>query len=324
MPPSSDWSDQEPEPSFEEALEPVLALMSPPGERGRLVEAFARVMLRRVPTRELEDADPVPTAVALVDAFDFVDGRPPGGIRVRLVDPRVTVDGWHSTGTVVQISCEDRQFIVTTVKEELHRLGYKVTRILHPVFGSERAADGRLTAILPARDAEHRESFLQAELGGRVAPEARRVLLASIRAVLADVFSATGDFLAMREQVTRAAAGLRRHAALRFPADEVGEGADLLEWLLDDNFVLEGSCRLVEGRGRRRPRHPLRPGRSPPPRRHPPGRRWRSLAHRPDGRGEHRAPPGADAPHRRGRRRTRRGRGRRLPGGRRVQPQGGG
>ena len=219
--------------------------MSPPGARGRLVEAFARAVLRRVPARELEDADPVSTAVAIVDAFDFVDGRRPGDIRVRLVDPRVTVDGWHSTGTVVQVSCDDRQFIVTTVREELHRLGHKVTRLLHPVFGSERAADGRLSTILPARDAPHRESFLQAELGGRVAPEARRGLVAGIRAVLDDVFAATGDFLAMREQVSRAAAGLRGHAALRYPADEVAEGADLLEWLLDDNFVLEGCCRRV-------------------------------------------------------------------------------
>ena len=230
-----------------DALEPILALVSPPGERGLLVEAFARAVLRRVPARQLEDAEPLPTAVALVDAFDFVDGRPPGAIEVRLVDPRVTVDGWHSTGTVVQVSCEDRQFIVTTVKEELHRLGHKVTRMLHPVFGSERAADGRLTAIRPARDAGHRESFLQAELGARVAPEARRALVADLRAVLTDLFSATGDFVAMREQVTAAATRLRAHAALRYPADEVAEGADLLEWLLADNFVLEGCCRVVGG-----------------------------------------------------------------------------
>ncbi len=247
--------DTEPDPlddlfpdlSLEDALAPILALMSPPGARGHLVEAFARAVLRRVPARELEDADPVSTAVALVDAFDFVDGRPPGAIRVRLVDPRVTVDGWHSTGTVVQVSCDDRQFIVTTVKEELHRLGHKVTRILHPVFGSERGIDGRITAIQPARDAGQRESFLQVELGGRVAPDARRGLVGRIRAVLGDVFSATGDFLAMRGQVAQAAARLRRHAALRFPADEVAEGADLLEWLLDDNFVLEGCCRLELG-----------------------------------------------------------------------------
>ncbi len=229
----------------EDALEPMLALVGPPGERGVLAEAFARAVLRRVPAEELDDGDQVSVAVALVDAFDFVDARPPGEIRVRLVDPRVTIDGWHSTGTVVQVNCEDRQFIVTTVKEELHRLGHKVTRMLHPVFGSERGADGRLRAILPARDAEHRESFLQAELGGRVAPEARRPLVSALQAVLGDVFSATGDFLAMREQVSAAAARLRAHAALRYPAEEVAEGADLLEWLLDDNFVLEGCCRRV-------------------------------------------------------------------------------
>ena len=234
------------EPPDEDPLEPILALLSSPGERGHLVEAFARAILRRVPAEELEDADLVSTGVALVDAFDFVDGRAPGAIQVRLVDPRVTVDGAHSTGTVVQVNCDDRQFIVTTVKEELHRLGHKVTRMLHPVFGSERSADGRLTAILPARDAEHRESFLQVELGGRVAPEARRPLVGHLLAVLEDVFAATGDFLAMRAEVAAAAARLRSFAALRYPADEVAEGAALLEWLLDDNFVLEG-CTRTEG-----------------------------------------------------------------------------
>ncbi|HVF13914.1 MAG TPA: NAD-glutamate dehydrogenase domain-containing protein, partial [Acidimicrobiales bacterium] len=91
------------------------------------------------------------------------------------------------------------------------------------------------------------------------------------RAVLGDVFSATGDFLAMKEQVTRAAAGLRAHAALRYPAEEVAEGADLLEWLLDDNFVLEGCCRLgpdgvVDGLGiLADPGAPMRFDRSPSP-----------------------------------------------------------
>ena len=232
------------EPPEGDALEPILALLSSPGERGNLVAAFARAVLRRVPAEELEDADPVSTGVALVDAFDFVDGREPGGIRVRLVDPRVSVDGWHSAGTVVQVSCDDRQFIVTTVKEELHRLGHKVTRMLHPVFGSERAADGRLTAILPARDAEHRESFLQVELGGRVIPEARRALVATLQAVLADVFAATGDFRPCGSGWPPPPPASGLYAALRYPADEVAEGADLLEWLLDDNFVLKGCCRI--------------------------------------------------------------------------------
>ncbi|MEA2686843.1 MAG: glutamate dehydrogenase [Actinomycetota bacterium] len=234
-----------PPPPDDDALGLIIALARPPGPRGQLVEAFARAVLRRVPVAELADADPIPTAVAVVDAFDFVDGRRPGDIRVRLIDPRVTIDGWHSTGTVVQVNCEDRQFIVTTVKEELHRLGHKVTRILHPVFGSERAADGRLLRILPARDAARRESFLQVELGARVAPEDRRPLVAAVGSVLGDVFAATGDFLSMRAQVMSAAETLRAHAALRYPADEVAEAADLLEWLLDDNFVFEGCCRLA-------------------------------------------------------------------------------
>jgi glutamate dehydrogenase len=62
--------------------------------------------------------------------------------------------------------------------------------------------------------------------------------------VLADVFAATGDYAAMRGKVMDAAAGARASAG-RFPADEAEEAADLLEWLLDGNFVLSGCCRFL-------------------------------------------------------------------------------
>jgi glutamate dehydrogenase len=189
----------------------------------------------------------VRTAAALADSFAFVDARAPGDVRIRVIDPAVALDGGCPAGTVVEVSCEDRQFIVTTVTEELHRLGYKVVRDLHPVFGGERGDDGRLTAVVAARPAAHRESFLQVEVAGRIAPEARAAVVQDLRSVLGDVFAATGDYGAMRERVCAVTARLRASGARRFPAEEVGEVADLLEWLLDGNFVLAGCCGFPAG-----------------------------------------------------------------------------
>jgi glutamate dehydrogenase len=225
-------------------LAPVLERLGAEGDRRHLVQAFGRAVLRRVTPAQLADADPDALAGAVVDSFSFVDARPPASIRVRVYEPAVTLDGGRPAGSVVEVSCEDRQFIVSSVTEELRHLGHKVVRELHPVFGCERDASGRITAILAARPAAQRESFLQVEMGGRVAPANRAALVAAVEAVLADVFAATADYAAMRAEVERAAAGVRS-AAGRFPAEEAEEAAELLEWLLDGNFVLVGCCRFL-------------------------------------------------------------------------------
>ena len=211
--------------------------------RAPLVQDFARAVLRRVPAAQLAVADPVATAEAVVDSFRFVDTRVPHSMRVRVYDPQVALDGGHPVGSVVEVSCKDRQFIVSSVTEELRRLGHKVVRELHPVFGCERDAKGRLSAILPARPSPWRESFLQVEIGDRLPDHARPALVAALEAVLADVFSATGDYVAMRAQVEVAAASARASTD-SVPVDEASEAGDLLEWLLEGNFVLAGCCRF--------------------------------------------------------------------------------
>ncbi|MGH9278805.1 MAG: hypothetical protein ACRD12_11975, partial [Acidimicrobiales bacterium] len=178
-------------------MTPIVARLHPSDR----VEAFARAVLRRVAEPQLDLADPAGTAAALADAFAFVDGRAPGEIRVRLIDPAVTLDGSRPSGTVVEVSCEDRPFIVASVKDELHRLGQRVARIFHPVFGAERDASGRVTTVLPARAAARRESFLQVVLVGHIADAARPPLEAAIRRVLRDVFTVTQDHFAMRSEL---------------------------------------------------------------------------------------------------------------------------
>ncbi|HEX3621861.1 MAG TPA: NAD-glutamate dehydrogenase domain-containing protein, partial [Acidimicrobiales bacterium] len=224
------------------AFAPIVDRLGEAGGRAAVLADFAGAVLRRVPAAQLALADPAATAAALADSFAFVDSRPPEGIRIRLVDPEVALDGGRPAGTVVEVSSPDRQFIVSTVTDELRRLGHKVVREIHPVYGCERDAGGRLVKVLPARPAAHRESFLQVEVAGRIERATRPAVVHALEAVLAEVFVATGDYAAMRARVCEVMTRMRTGGALRFPADEVAEAADLLEWLLGGNFVLAGSC----------------------------------------------------------------------------------
>ena len=232
------------EASLDLALGPVLAHLGDLSDRPSLVRDFARSVLRRVARAQLRSADPAATAAALVEAFSFVDRRRPGEVSVRARDADVVLDGSHAVGTVVEVACDDRRFIVSTVTEELHRLRYGVVRVLHPVLGCERGPDGALVAIVPARAAGQKESFLQAELAERVEPEAQRALVGAVRRVMADVFAATRDEDAMRRRVAAVAAETRAGAAVRYPEEDGAEAADFLEWLLDGNFVIAGCSDL--------------------------------------------------------------------------------
>ena len=226
------------------ALAPIVGELARRGARSGLRQDFARAVLRRVSPAQLGTADPAAVAAAVDAAFEFVDARRPGDVRVSVADLDVSLDGGRPAGTVVQVSCEDRQFILTSVVAELQRLGHRVVRDLHPVFGSERGADGHLARIVGARTAAQRESLLQLEVAGGIEPGARPGVEHAVRSVLSDVFAATGDYDAMRTQVCDVARRVRDGGSRRFPAEEVHEAADLLEWLLDGNFVLAGSCRF--------------------------------------------------------------------------------
>ena len=230
--------------ALDPALLAILDHVAGSGDRPDLRKDFARAVLRRVPPRQLHAADPASTAAVLTEAFQFVDSRRPDEIGVRVADPAAAPDGLRPEGTVLQVTCEDRQFIVTSVAEELHRLGHTIVRTLHPVLGCERGPDGRLAAVVPVRSAPHRESFLHVELAGRVDPGARVDLVHAVQRVMADVFAVTGHHDAMRTRIAAVAAATRTAARLRFPDDEVTEAADFLQWLLEDNFVLAGSCEL--------------------------------------------------------------------------------
>ncbi|HEX2029371.1 MAG TPA: NAD-glutamate dehydrogenase domain-containing protein [Nitriliruptorales bacterium] len=210
-----------------------------------LIKDFAKAMLRRSRDLELDRMDPDALAGKIVAAFDFVADRHPGDLALRTFNPDVSLDGWSDPGTVIEVCTEDRPFLLTTVVEELRRLGHEVVRTIHPVLGVERDDDGTLEHIGPARGAASREALVHVELDARVPHEEQGTLEKCLRDVLQDVIAATRDFQKMRERVEDVTAVMRRRIADGVLDDDASEAAELLDWLLDDNFVLLG-CRDYE------------------------------------------------------------------------------
>jgi glutamate dehydrogenase len=213
--------------------------------RRELARDFAEAVLQRIPADQVDSADPDALASELAEAFRFIAGRAPGELAIRTFDPEVAIDGWSDPGTVVEVAAEDRPFLVASIREEIARLGYQPARTFHPIIGVDRAEDGDLLAISAARGAQERESLIHVELDRRIDQEAQDELCSALQAVLGRVVLATDDFEQMRQRVERLSAELHALAAEGVRHGEPEEVAALLDWTLDDNFVLLG-CRDYE------------------------------------------------------------------------------
>ena len=209
-------------------------------ERAQLVEEFAWAAFRRAPADRLAALDGFATAAMLTDGFDFIDARTPGALALRVFNATEPRNGWASAGTIIEASLDDGPFLLTTVTEELARLGLEVAETMHPVMGVTRDSAGRVAAVLPARQAATREAWIHIELAARLDDERREDLRTRLHSLLGDALIATADFPAMKKQVDEIAFQTRASAGARYRADEVDEAISLLGWLVDDHFVFLG------------------------------------------------------------------------------------
>ncbi|WOK35403.1 NAD-glutamate dehydrogenase [Sphingomonas sp. C3-2] len=131
----------------------------------------------------------------------------------------------------------DQPFLVDSVAAVIAAQGLAIDRLLHPVIGVERDADGTLVSIGKRGDeGKTPESMIYMEIE-RADAKDRRALVDAVRGVLADVRAAVRDWPKMQ-------------AALRVDAENLGdtEGAALLRWFLDGNLTqLAHEVRLRDG-----------------------------------------------------------------------------
>lgn len=211
-----------------EALEHAL-----PEERAANACALALATYRRLPGGDLSRLDTDLAVRRISRALDaFEEGTAD--------DPTIRVEAVDGT-TLVHIHLTDGPFVLSTITEELHRLGLEPLDLAHPVVGVVRDADGALREITSARDADHRETYLALDLQTELGERSRTRVAEHLHRVLADALHVVGDFHDIRSAVERIideASGWG-DAAAPFDGDP-DELVAFLRWLLDDHFVFLG------------------------------------------------------------------------------------
>ena len=210
-------------------------------ERAPAVRAFAEAFLRRLSADGADGADLVPEALCgeIVGAFEFASARGAEPIAVRAFTPTLEEHGYETPGSVVETNTEDWPFLVDSVSAELRARGLGIQRVLHPIVGVERDADGAIEAVLHPREASRRESIMHFDLDRRLPPDGLAELESALRDVLSDVRATVRDFPSMADRARRMVQ-LAGAGAARYADEEVDETVAFLEWLLHDNFVFLG------------------------------------------------------------------------------------
>src|SRR3954466_8860672 len=229
-----------------------------PPDRAATVQASAQAYLRRLATAADGDGhDAEALYHELLGAFELAASRNGAPMAVRAFNPTRAEHGYEPAGSVVETNTEDLPFLVDSVSAELTSRGLGIVRVLHPIVGTERAADGAITRVLHPSGAPATESVMHFELDRRLAPEDLADLEDAVRAVLADVRRVVRDFPQLRERVGDMV-DVARAGAARYEEDEVAEVVSFLEWLARDNFILlgardyelvDGALRVVSGPG---------------------------------------------------------------------------
>ncbi len=203
----------------------------------RRVKQFAERLFARQPRERLERI-PVERRLAIVrGAFDFFAVRTEP-IKVR-VEPSADGEGITTVETVMP----DCAFIVDSLLEHYHQLGATVRTLMHPVYRVARDGSGRIVSFERPSERERGESLTHAELEIPAGAADADRIAREVRAVLAEVRLATGDF----DLMTACALHIcEETASIR----DLIEARDFLRWLVQGGFVFLGYRRYrVEDAG---------------------------------------------------------------------------
>ncbi len=214
-----------------------------PGAEAPIVVAFTRSFLAKAPQELLHERSVDALAHLALASFRFLERARPDQIDVEVGNPDIENEGWYAPVTVIRTHVSDRPFILDTIREFLHARDLAIEYMIYPVLDVNRDEEGRLLALRPRGEGEHRESLVHCEIHQVRDPGKLEELRGGLERQLWDVLRATRDFPRMVDQVNRVVAELAElPGKWEDRRDEVEEIQAFLRWLRDEGLVFLGYC----------------------------------------------------------------------------------
>ncbi len=212
------------------------------GEEGALIEGFLRRYYAGAQVFDLAERNDVDLYGAALAHWRLGLRRQPGVAVVRVYNPTLESDGWHSDHTVIAMVNDDMPFLLDSVAAFLVGEGLHVHQAIHPVIGIARDSAGLTTAVGDpgGGDSLKAESFILIQVDLKSSPETLEGLVAGIKRVLADVRLGVRDWRAMLGKVAEVIATVER-STLPVLEEERQEAMAFLRWIADNHFTFLGA-----------------------------------------------------------------------------------
>ena len=215
---------------------PAVAAASP-----RLLGALLAAWRESLPAEEWRELDPHMIAQGCSEQLRLGARRRGGQMLLRLRPA-------SAPGTaVLELISDDMPFLVDSLQMGIARAGLSVRLLVHPVLYVQRNARGELLALQASSGARtsaphaaaRRESWQCLQIDAPQSEAAGRLLLASLRAALADLRRAVRDWSAMRRTLLQRCAELAKHPP-PLPPEVLAESRELLQYMEAHHFTLLG------------------------------------------------------------------------------------
>ncbi len=117
------------------------ARLGPPARRP--VQRFLQQFYGNVPPADVLDRRAEDLYGAALSLWQFAQDRTPGHAKLRIINPRLELDGWRAPGTVIEIVNDDMPFLVDCVTAAVNGEGVGVHLVIHPILHVSRSATAR-------------------------------------------------------------------------------------------------------------------------------------------------------------------------------------
>lgn len=171
----------------------------------------------------------------LYSHFQFMKTRQVGQIKLRVFNPDLARDGFDSQHSIIQLTEDDRPFVVDSVLMELNRQGVNIHFIVHNgAVPACRNDQGEVIEFDENSKNAAMEANVFIEIDRQYDESALMFLQDALFAVLSDVSLAVEDFLAMRDKMEKAVHHVSNDPELNA----------FLDWLFDNHFTFLGYAKF--------------------------------------------------------------------------------
>jgi glutamate dehydrogenase len=240
---------------LKDALEELGRIAAP--EDRPLLEQFAPVVLAEMPDRIVLGLSPSALARRVADHFRFVAREMPPAVQLYKGLPGIHVSasnpqpaeaapsaGIPAETTVVQTHTMDAPFIFESLKNYFRKAGLRVFSAIHPIITVRRQWE-RIVWFGGPHDDGAKECYCHFQIERIDSKERLRHVEHQIYSVLKCVFAAVEDFGEMRRVIRDLGPRL---SSRRGVPEDVTSARAFLDWLLENNYIFQGTVQYRIGR----------------------------------------------------------------------------